>query len=498
MKNFRGYYENAKNYASDSDNQPQTYAAAGLGPTGYAVGYVAKSMGVGKPGAVEESLGITNQKGKDLRGQMDAMSNSYWNTMGGYSNQMTENNKNYLGAMSGAGKNFVDASSALENQYQGQIGQLGDQARAQATDAQAVYTNNVLPDLMNMQDRARSEGSQAMTLAEAQDPNNPVAKGYRDFYETQAGGENKKGLADVGVMQSLGAQAFANQAGSGLPMTGAQQQLLASSSQQQAGAAMGNVQKRVADLRQQGIDQGMLQTQAAYARGQGALDRYRQSTGDIQYASGANIAQQGSLRGEQSGLAGALAGSEQRQANNQYGYDAQMAGISQGVYGADINRQQGLVTGQYGQQMGMLSGDIQASNATQAAKAGMIPGILGAVGGAVGGMYGGPMGAAAGQGAGQGVGQGISAYNYSPVASGPNSTQGYQAQGGAGQGGGGGFTSALGGMLGGGGMLGNQGGHGGVNGGGQPNYGSGTVPGNMNYGTSYDYNSQNAWAPRYS
>ena len=126
MPNLRGYYENAKNYASDSDNQPQTYAAAGLGPTGYAVGYGSRALGVGKPGAVEESLGITNQKGNDLRGQMDAMSNSYWNTMGGYSNQMTENNKNYLGAMSGAGKNFVDASSALENQYQGQIGQLGD------------------------------------------------------------------------------------------------------------------------------------------------------------------------------------------------------------------------------------------------------------------------------------------------------------------------------------------------------------------------------------
>lgn len=118
------------------------------------------------------------------------------------------------------------------------------------------------------------EAKARMTMAQAQDPNNPVAVAFRNFYEQQAGAEGKKGLADVGVLSALGAQATAGQMGGGVPMTTGAMQALQAQNMGQSGQAFANVQKRMQGLRDQGIAQGWAQTEAAYGRGQDALNRF--------------------------------------------------------------------------------------------------------------------------------------------------------------------------------------------------------------------------------
>jgi hypothetical protein len=131
--------------------------------------------------------------------------------------------------------------------------------------------------LKRMQDPSlgiESEAKMRMTEAQARDPNNPVSVAFRNFYDQQAGNEGRQGLADVGVMQSLGAQAFGGQMGSGAPLSTGQMQAMMAQNSNQAGQAFANVQQRMQALKDQGVAQGWLQTQNAYNRGVGALDRY--------------------------------------------------------------------------------------------------------------------------------------------------------------------------------------------------------------------------------
>ena len=173
-------------------------------------------------------------------------------------------------------KNAVTGQSAadkkaqqLQNEQSKMYGTLGQQEQAMYGEEQA--------GLKRMQDPAlgiEADAKGRMTEAQARDPNNPVAVAFRQFYEQQAGNEGKQGLADVGVMQSLGAQAFGSQLGGGAPLSTGQMQGMMAQNQNQAGQAFSNVQKRMQSLRDQGVAQGWNQTEQAYNRGIGALDRY--------------------------------------------------------------------------------------------------------------------------------------------------------------------------------------------------------------------------------
>ena len=59
-----------------------------------------------------------------------------------------------------------------------------------------------------------------------------------------------------------------------MPLSTGQMQGMMAQNQNQAGQAFANVQQRMQSLRDQGVAQGWNQTQAAYNRGVGALDRY--------------------------------------------------------------------------------------------------------------------------------------------------------------------------------------------------------------------------------
>lgn len=161
------------------------------------------------------------------------------------------------------------ASQALQSEQQKMYGQLSTQEQAM-TDAETQNYKNMADPSLGIESEAKSR----MTMAQAQDPNNPVAVAFRNFYNQQASGESNKGLADVGVMSALGAQAMQGQMGNGSPMSTGQMQALQAQTQNQSGQAFSNVQKRVQSLKDQGVAQGWLQTQNAYQNGQQALDRY--------------------------------------------------------------------------------------------------------------------------------------------------------------------------------------------------------------------------------
>ena len=391
-------------------------------------GYKAAIGGV--PG-IKEQLGMSNDKGNELNAQLKQQGEDYWKNMSGLSDKMSGTGASYSSAMRGVGNAYLNSTNAAESGYRTSMSGLSNQARDQATNAQKVYDQNILPSALGIMDNARSEASQAMTLAQAQDPNNPVAGAFRQFYDTQAGNEGKSGLASVGVMQSLGAQATANQMG-GMPMTGGQMQALMASNQSQAGQAMANVQRRQQDLRDQGTAQGWLQTQAAYDRGQQAKDRYSNSVGNLSSLQGANIGQQQGLRGEQGQYGTDILNSNNRQAGNAASVNSGQAGLDYQLGMGNLNRQAGIATGQFGMQSGMTQGDIQAQNAQQASRAQMLPGIMGGVGAGLGSIAG-PGGAAVGQQMGTTMGGVTAQGSYAPASYGPGN-YGYQQGGGYGGG----------------------------------------------------------------
>ena len=165
-----------------------------------------------------------------------------------------------------AGKKESDRLRAEQTKM---FGQLSEQEKAMTAAEQANYNRMADPSL-----GIESEAKSRMTMAQAQDPNNPVAVAFRNFYEQQATGEKNKGLADVGVLSALGAQATAGQLGGGIPMTTGGMQALQAQNMGQSGQAFANVQKRMQALRDQGIAQGWAQTDKSYDRGQQALGRY--------------------------------------------------------------------------------------------------------------------------------------------------------------------------------------------------------------------------------
>ncbi len=154
--------------------------------------------------------------------------------------------------------------------------QTAEQANLDRMKGYSTSYQNSIRGVMGEED-----AKNAMTLQQAQDPNNKVAQDFRNMYNTEAQNQGQQGLADVGVMQSLGAQAFSGKLGGGVPMTGGQLQALMAQNQNQAGQAFANVQRQKQSLRDQGLAQGIMQTQAAWERGQQSKDRYTSGVKDI-------------------------------------------------------------------------------------------------------------------------------------------------------------------------------------------------------------------------
>jgi hypothetical protein len=131
-------------------------------------------------------------------------------------------------------------------------GDVEKEANDQATDAQNNYSNLVQPKM-----KANMES--AMSLADAQNPDNNVSRGWR-----------KQGIADYGVLAGMGAQAT-QQGMAGTPMTSGQQAAMQGQNMAQAGNAYW-----------QNVNKGADETKWAYDAGQRALQNFNIAEGDAQ------------------------------------------------------------------------------------------------------------------------------------------------------------------------------------------------------------------------
>jgi len=344
-----------------------------------------------------------------------------------------------------------------ENEQQGRVKELMGKAEEQATNANKVYTESLQPSFKNAMEDADKTASTAMSMNEAGDMNNKVQTGVRDFFDKRASNESRSGLADVGIMQSLGAQATAQQMGGGQPMTGSQLAMLSSQNAQQGGQAFANVQRRVQGLRQQGIEQGMAQSDKQYERGERSKEQAGRRRGEFMGAEGDQAQRTASQRGERYGYGSELMRSAKTQAGSAYG--AKMSKYQRGMdrtgqfYNQDTGIQnqrlqdvqsrelmaQDIKLGQLSDERMKAYGQMQSANAEIAGRNAMLGAGIQAVGTGAGAYFGGAQGAAAGNSLGGAVGGGVSQsmnasnpYAYAPP---PQQRQGINTYGGYGQGG---------------------------------------------------------------
>ncbi len=295
--------------------------------------------------------------------------------------QVEAENQGYEGSAAKSAESYKTGRNALTQDYtktyadaSAQARKYQSQAEDQAKNAEANYSNVLAPNMQNYLDRAKSEASGAMSLAEAGDINNKYVQDATKLYDQRASNEGKRGLADTGVLQALGSQATATQlGGAGLPMTGGQLIALQGQNQSQAGQAYANVQKRMNALRDQGLETGLKRSDLQYERGQGAADRYGKG---INQASDLGIAQNrlfSGLRGEASGYGNEgtsadLAGLGRRQSDlsENFDLDKYLADLGHGDFEKRTALQQGNKDAYNALLQNQASRDIMLGSAREA------------------------------------------------------------------------------------------------------------------------------------
>jgi hypothetical protein len=301
-------------------------------------------------------------------GQQDAAANSYYDAMKGSTDK-------YLSDYNSATGTYQNDQAATKKAYQDQ-----------ASDSSAAYSNEVLPRLTNVMNQRQSNANSAMSLADAQDPNNKVASATRDMYNQQAQGIQNQGLADYGVLAALGSQATGRTMGGyGGMVTGGQMQSLQNANLGQASGAFGTAQQNANNLKLQGIQQGQNQSNWAYGQGQQAIGDYSGSVRDYENANNQKNAIQNMYTGQEAGIDTDAYGVRLGQAGVQRDASSGLAGLQNANANASLNRQQGFVNGVSATDQATAYANAQAAAAAQAAKLGALGTIAGGVAGAYAG-----------------------------------------------------------------------------------------------------------------
>ena len=293
------------------------------------------------------------------------------------------------------GQTYTDTMTGAETGYQGRLTGLMDEAQRMGTMADETYAD-VSGRQKGIMDKAQTEAGSAMTLAESMDPNNQVAQGFRDFYDQRAQGTRQAGMADVGVMQALGAQAFGGQMSGAGPMTGGQMAAMMGQNQSQSGMAMANVQRRVADLQDQGIAQGWEQTDKAYGRGQEARDYYDRSVRNFDDSHTRYQGLSAGLRGEREGYGQSMLGSQGRSAGYERDFGMDTGSLRHALDTGDLDRTMATITGEYDRRAADRDAARKEAAARYAAQQGtqgaMMGGLMGIAGSGLQGYLSGGMG----------------------------------------------------------------------------------------------------------
>lgn len=312
---------------------------------------------------------------------------------------------------------------ALTSEYTSRLQGLGNEAASQATDARQTYKGTIQPEMLSTLDRAKSyedeAASQAMSLSTMMDPSNAVQQGYRDIYGQQYGdlsqsmadrysqasaaeradlealmgrgvdqfgseieGTRKRGLADTGILQALGAQATGMMASD--TATAGQMAALAAQQQRGSSEAYAQAQQRMRSLEDQrrayqmaglermgdyaadlrrgslsaqlgleqegvrgGLEAGRYESGAAYDRGyqarSEAMDRTAQRLAEMMGAESQFGAAQAGLRGEQAGYGSDIYSARGQQEQLRQQMSRQLLGLEDTRMGREIERRYGNI-----------------------------------------------------------------------------------------------------------------------------------------------------------
>lgn len=334
---------------------------------------------------ISGTLGFDNSKQKGMMDDSAAMSEEEARQNRGVLDRMKQEDDEYLASSGHASKDYMD-----------NLIRLRDDAVTQAADARKVYSNDIQPRMKNVMEDAERNANQAMSLSDAGDVNNSVQRGVRGLYDQYAQGIQNQATADYGVLSALGAQATQNTMGSAGPMTGAQMQLLNAGNQQQAGLAYQKAQQRMQSLREQGIARGFEESDRQYQRGQQAKDRYSQSIGAYEGAMNRNIDREQRFRDINEDYAAKRFAAQRGQLTDRLN-------VRQGGNNRDLAQ----IGAEYGNRQAQIANQINAANAENASKRGILGGIITAGATGAGAYMGGAQGAQAGAMAGNGIAGGM-------------------------------------------------------------------------------------------
>jgi hypothetical protein len=271
---------------------------------------------------------------------------------------------------------FTSAMDKARQEYDAAKNKVNEQMAS--TDA--YYQNNLKPEYAKMM-----EGG--LSLRDASDPSNDVAKGVQNAYEgvitknqqaadAMAAQIKKTSQADYGVLAALGNQARGSTA---QPMTGAQQQLGQQASMNQASQAYQTAMQRVAAIeeqqRQSAASTRTSAVQAGMDQSWKNADAYRVNTAAAQDANLSNYNAQLAGTSQLGNLANLAAqtdyaGTSQLANARQNLQQGNMAAIQQGMSAAATGANGlGALSGQVGSLAGSEYGNAQQVAALQRAQA---------------------------------------------------------------------------------------------------------------------------------
>lgn len=360
-----------------------TYAGGGLGTGGMLAGGAA-----GAGGFIDKNNPYVQgpRQQRKAKAEADAKAGELYAKTGEINKGLDKADAAYGKTFDKDSREFLSGAKNLVKEYTGQISQLQNESKTQASDARATYTNSILPGYKDAMGKAKVNADAAMSLEQASDPNNAVMKGVRELYNKQGESARRQGQQDFGVLSALGAQAAQGQFGAGGPMTSGQMGQIYAANQSQAGDAYARAQNRMHDLQQQGIDRGFDQSNQMYQFGQQAQDRYSNTIKDLQGGEGAFYDQQGRFRDEQGGYAGDVMGAKAGYNSDRFNMGMIGSDVRKGNAYAGAGRRQVAENQYYGTQQQNINNKAGADSATNASKGQFISSLVGA---------GGQMGAAA-------------------------------------------------------------------------------------------------------
>jgi hypothetical protein len=354
---------------------------------------------LGDLGKTIDNKFITGYQDKaNLRSKAGNVADQRKVTMNDAANQTYSQGDEYNTAVKRAQGDYVNKrNSGIDqmNQYdrtsEAQSQNYQNESRNQANNTKSVYASmtNKQDDLMN---QAQNDSQNAMSLKDSTDPNNAVATQTRGFYDQRAQQEQTQGMANYGVLSSLGAQANQNYA-SANPLTLGQQVAMQGQNQRQAGEAYARTQQHMQSLRDQGLEQGFARSDLAYNRGQLAQDRYGNAIKDRASLQdqGDNAGRQG--RAEQSTYDDAVRNAGQSRVGRNMSRDAEDFNLSEKELMRKRQLEEKRIADLTGAQLGEYASKDAAINNERQEKAGdrsFYQGIIGTgINAGIGAMTGG-------------------------------------------------------------------------------------------------------------